>query len=92
MVRSWLREVDGTRRAEALESVAAEGIDHETALLIETGDGPVLIYAMQTDDLPRARAIAGASPRPIDAEHRAIMQSADGGPVESETLLDLRRP
>ena len=91
LVRTWLQEVDGARRAEALESIAAEGIDHETALLIDTSDGPILVYAMQTDDLPQAQAIAGESPRSIDAEHRAVMRSADDGPVTSETLLDLRR-
>ena len=85
-----MQEVDGSRRAEALDSITAEGIDHETALLLETSDGPILVYAMQTDDLLRAQAVAGASPRPIDAEHRAIMRSADDGPVESETLLNLR--
>lgn len=39
-VEAWLREVDGPRREEALESLAAEGVTHETALLIDTGDGP----------------------------------------------------
>jgi hypothetical protein len=89
-VRSWLAEVDGSRRAEALESIAAEGIDHETALLVETSEGPIIVYAMQTDDPARAHAIADESPRRIDAEHRAVMRAADGGPVVSEVLLDLR--
>lgn len=89
-VSSWLGEVDGPRRAEALASLDAEGIDHETAMLVDTTDGPILVYAMQTDDLSRARAVADGSLRPIDAEHRAVMRAADGGPVDAVTVLDLR--
>jgi len=40
-VVAWLGEVDGPRRTEALESLAAEGVDHETAMIIDTGDGPI---------------------------------------------------
>ncbi len=89
-VAAWLREVNGPRRAEALESLAAEGITHETAVLVDSGDGPVIVYAMETDDLARSRSVSEQSPRPIDAEHRAIMRAADDGPSDEEVLLDLR--
>lgn len=89
-VRAWLRTVDGPRRAEAIESLAAEGVAHETALLLETSDGPIIVYAMETADLTHARAVADVSSRPIDAEHRAVMRRADAGPADVETLLDLR--
>ncbi len=89
-VIEWLREIDGPRRAEALESLAAEGVEHETAMIIDTTDGPVIVYAMQTDDLARSQAVADASPRAIDAEHRAVMRAAAGGRVESEVVLDVR--
>ncbi|MGC5172126.1 DUF6176 family protein [Microbacterium sp. DT81.1] len=89
-VRAWLQEVDGPRRAEALESIAAEGIEHETSLLLETSDGPIIVYAMQTDDLTTARAVGDESLRSIDAEHRAVMRTADDGPVAGEIILDLR--
>lgn len=88
-VIEWLREVDGPRRAEALESLAAEGVEHETAMIIDTADGPIIVYAMQTDDLDGSRAVADASPRPIDAEHRAVMRAAAGGRLASEVVLDL---
>tara|TARA_B100000989_G_C19267504_1_gene354792 strand:- start:200 stop:523 length:324 start_codon:yes stop_codon:yes gene_type:complete len=89
-VAAWLREVDGPRRAEALESLAAEGVTHETAMLIDAGDGPVIVYAMETEDLAHSISMTDQSPRPIDAEHRAVMRAADDGPATAEVVLDLR--
>lgn len=89
-VADWLREIDGPRRTEALESLVAEGVDHETAILIDTSDAPIIVYAMQTDDLARSRAVADASARPVDAEHRAVMRDADDGAAIAEIVLDLR--
>ncbi len=89
-VVEWLRTVDGPRREEALAALSAEGVRHETALLLETADGPVLVYAMETDDIDRSRSVADDSPRPIDAEHRAVMRAADAGPADAAILLDLR--
>ena len=67
LVAAWLREVDGPRRAEALESLAAEGVSHETAMLIDTSDGPVIVYAMETDGLAHSKSVTDQSPRSIDA-------------------------
>lgn len=89
-VAAWLREVDGPRRAEALESLAAECVTHETAMLIDTSDGPVIVYAMETDDLAHSQSVTDHSPRPIDAEHRAIMRAADDGAPSAEVVVDLR--
>lgn len=89
-VAAWLREVDGPRRAEALESLEAEGVTHETAMLIDTAGGPIIVYAMETDDLAHSIAMTDQSSRPIDAEHRAVMRAADEGPAMAEVVLDLR--
>ncbi|MCC4908174.1 DUF6176 family protein [Microbacterium sp. cx-59] len=89
-VAASLGEVDGPRRAEALESLAAEGVAHETAMLIDTGDGPVIVHAMETEDLVGSRSVTDQSPRPIDAERRAVMRAADDGPARAEVVLDLR--
>ncbi|MBP2420155.1 DUF6176 family protein [Microbacterium imperiale] len=86
---AWLAQVDGPRRAEALASLAAEGVEHERALLLDTSDGPVIVYAMQTDDLDAARRVTDSSPRPIDAEHRDVMRAVDAGPADAVTVLDL---
>lgn len=88
-VRAWLAQVETTRRDEAIATLLAEGVTHETAQLLETSDGPVLIYVMEADDIDRARAVGAASDAPIDAEHHAVMRAADDGPVPVETLLDV---
>ncbi|MRG58966.1 hypothetical protein GE115_03655 [Agromyces sp. CFH 90414] len=89
-VVGWLREIDGPRRPEALESLAAEGVDHEAAMIIDTSDGPVIVYAMQTDDLAGSRDVADAPPWIVDAEHRAVMLAVGDGPAPAEVVLDLR--
>ncbi|PZT86587.1 MAG: hypothetical protein DI630_35010 [Gordonia sp. (in: high G+C Gram-positive bacteria)] len=89
-VAAWLREVNVPRRAEALESLSAEGVTHETAMIIDTADGPVIVYAMETDDLARSGSVTDQSPRPIDAEHRVVMRAADDEPASAEVVLDLR--
>jgi len=73
-LRDWLAEAQGPRRAEAQATLVEEGIDHEKAALVDTGDGLLLVYAMQSDDFERARKVAYTSTLPIDVEHRAHMQ------------------
>jgi len=58
-------------------------------MIIDTSDGPVIIYAMQTDDLERSRAVTDVSPRLVDVEHRSIMRAADAGPAMAQIVLDL---
>ena len=77
---AWLGEVDGPSRTEALEPLAAEGVDHETAMIIDTGEGPIIVYAMQTDDLERSRAVTDESPRPVVARRpRQLLAIARDG-------------
>ena len=59
-------------------------------MILDTTDGPIIVYAMETDDIDRSRVIADQSPRTIDAEHRAVMRAADAGPAAAEIVLDLR--
>lgn len=59
-------------------------------MVIDTCEGPIIVYAMQTDDLERSRAVADKSPRPVDAEHRSVMRAADDGAAAGEIVLDLR--
>jgi hypothetical protein len=90
LLRRWMAEIDGPRRREALATLVDEGCHHETALLIEGRDGPLLVYAMEVDDVARSVAAARDSPHPIDAEHRSVMTTALGADVAGEVLLDLR--
>ncbi|WP_214468431.1 hypothetical protein [Microbacterium flavescens] len=54
-------------------------------MIIDTSDGPIVVYAMKTD-LARSQAVADGSPRPVYAEHRAVMRSADDGPAATEIV------
>lgn len=89
-VRRWLRTVQGSRRGEALATLIDQGVSHETAVLFETADGPVVVYAIEADDLDRAYETASRSRHRIDADHRRVMEAALGDPVPIEVLLDLR--
>ena len=88
-VEQWLSELNGPRRDEALETLRDEGVRHEMAAIIDTSDGPILVYAMETDDIDRARIVGRASTLPVDTQHHEVMRAADGGPVVSRMLLDL---
>lgn len=88
-VEQWMAEVGGPLRSDALETLRAEGVTHETAVILETTDGPVIVYAMETDDIDRARAVGAASTHPIDQRHHEVMRAADGGPVPHHLVLDL---
>ena len=88
-VEQWLAEVNGVRRDEARETLRAEGVSHEAALIIDTSDGPVIVYAMETDDIDRARAVGAASTAAIDRRHHEVMRGADAGPAAHRLVLDL---
>jgi hypothetical protein len=89
-LRAWLEEV-GRRREEALETLARETVRHEAAWLLETSDGPIVVYAIEAEDLDEADRAFADSPLPIDHEHRAVMSEVAAGPAPAEQLLDLRR-
>ncbi len=88
-VERWLAEVSGPLRSEAIETLRAEGVTHETALILDTSDGPVIVYAMETDDIDQARAVGAASTRPIDQRHHEVMRAADDGPAPHHLVLNV---
>lgn len=85
-----MAEVNGPRRQEALATLVDEGCSHELAALIEGPDGPVVIYAMEVNNVEGPRAAADGSKHAIDKEHREVMDKAIGESVPYESLLDLR--
>jgi hypothetical protein len=90
LLRDWLAQVDGPRRAEALQTLVDETIRHEMALLVDAPDGPLLVYAIEVDDPAQSRRAVERSSHPIDIEHRRVMGTALGAEVPSEVLLNLR--
>ncbi|MFP4600257.1 MAG: DUF6176 family protein [Persicimonas sp.] len=87
-LRTWMREL-ANRREEVVESFAQEGVRHEMAWLLEDPQGFVLVYAIEAEDIDRARQAYGESTLSIDLEHRAVLRDVLGERVEPELLLDL---
>lgn len=88
-LRAWLAELN-TRQAEVRQTFAQEGTRQEQAYILPTADGPVLVYAMEADDIERARRAYGESTLPIDEQHRAVLAETLGHGLHVEPLFDCR--
>ena len=91
-LRDWLGSVNGPRSSEALASLTDEGCTHEIGILVQTSDGPLLVYAMEVQDEERSRQAALDSRYAIDAEHKHVMAACLAEEPELERLVDLRAP
>lgn len=91
-LRDWLGRVNGPRSREALATLVDEGCSHEVGILVQTSDGPLLVYAMEVEDEERSRQVGLDSQRAIDADHKRVMTLALAEEPEMERLLDLRTP
>jgi hypothetical protein len=78
------------RRDEALETLANESVRHEAAWLLQTVDGPILVYAIEAEDLTQVDQAFQSSSFRIDHDHRRVMDEVLMEPFPSEALLDLR--
>lgn len=92
-LRDWFAELHGPRRAEAELTLREEGIDHETAVLVDGRDGLLLVYAMQSDDFARAKEVANSSTLPVDLDHRRVLRACllPTDPADTDVVLDLRQ-
>lgn len=90
-LRGWMSELM-RRQVEVLETFRQEGMRHEVAYLLHAADGPVLVYAMEAEDMERAWAAYEASQLPIDLEHHRVLAAVQAGPREVEQLYELRLP
>ncbi len=88
--RAWAKEMR-QRKEEALETLRDESVVVESVFLEHAGDGDFLIYFLKREDLSRGRAVARASPHPIDAVHREFKEAAWTTVEPLELLLDLDR-
>ncbi|MEU3642987.1 DUF6176 family protein [Lentzea sp. NPDC034063] len=87
-LRTWLATAR-LRADEVRATFVDEGVRHERAMLVDTSDGPLLIYAVECEDFDAATAAFAKSTHPIDQEHKQVMAEVRGTPVEVEDLLDL---
>jgi hypothetical protein len=88
-LKAWLAEVE-SRADEVRETFVREGVRHEVGYLLETSDGPFLVYANELEDYEAALAEFLASQAPIDLRHKEIMPQVTNGEVELTRLLDIR--
>lgn len=91
-LRDWFAALQGPRRAEAELTLREEGIDHETAVLVDGRDGLLLVYAMQSDDFGHAKRVADASTHAVDADHRAVLRACllPFERADADVVLDVR--
>jgi hypothetical protein len=88
-LRAWFRQLETTRRSEALATLIDETVTHERAILVTETDRPMLIYAMEVADPVQSRRSADSGKNSIDTEHRAITRAAIAGAPAQEVILDL---
>jgi hypothetical protein len=78
------------RASEVRDTFTQEGVTHEQAHLVETSDGFLLIYVMESDDHEKARLAFKNSTLPLDAEHKKIMGIVLEGKYPSELLFECK--
>jgi hypothetical protein len=88
-LRAWAAELS-RREAEVLETFANETVRHEIAYLLPTSDGPVLVYAIEAEDLHQAAMAVQEHPLPIDLEHRKVMHDVLQEAIELDPIIDLK--
>jgi len=88
-LRAWLAELQ-QRSDEVRETFRNEGVRHEQAYVLETADGPVLVYAIEIDDPEAAQRAYASSTLPLDLQHREVMETTISGPLALEPLYDVR--
>jgi hypothetical protein len=86
-LRAWLAELS-SRQAEARRSLEQEGTRQEQYYVLPTADGPVLVYAMEANDVKQAYASYGHSTLEIDDEHRAVLAEVLAEPLQIEPSYD----
>jgi RimJ/RimL family protein N-acetyltransferase len=87
-LRAWMRELMD-RRDEVVESFEQEGVRDEKAWLLQDDEGYILVYAIEAEDLDKARQAYRESTLPIDMEHREALTDVLGERIEPELLYDL---
>lgn len=88
ILREWMRELK-QRSAEVVESFEHEGVREEKAWLMEDEQGYILVYAIEADDLDRARQAYRDSTLAIDLEHREVLRDVLGERVKPELLYEI---
>ena len=86
-LKEWLREIT-SRRDEALQTYAQEGVRHEMGFLIEGRDGPILVWVMELHDRDEATRAFLDSKLPIDLQHMQIMREVIAEWIKPEVAYE----
>ena len=87
-LRAWLLELN-ERVDEVRQTFVQETVRHEQGIILQGAEGPILIYAIEAEDLEAGRQAYEASTLPIDFEHRRIMDAVLDGPADVERIYDM---
>jgi hypothetical protein len=87
-LRAWLAELSA-REDEVRLTFIDERVRHEQASILQLSDGPVLVYAIESESSDHGKGITDKSQHPIDEEHRQIMESCLGSRLEVPLLFDV---
>lgn len=88
-LKAWFAEAEA-RADEVRETFVQEGVRHEQGFLLDTQDGPVLMYVIECDDLDAALEVFRASEIPIDVQHRELMPQLTSGTLNLSPILNIR--
>jgi hypothetical protein len=89
-LREWMAGLMA-RQEEVLETFVAETVRSEQAWLVESPEGPVLVFCVEAEDLEEAAAAYRTSELTIDLEHQAAMRSFVDDPAPAELLFKMSR-
>ena len=87
-LRTWLAELS-SRADEVRATFVDETVRHEQALILQTVDGPVLVYAMEAADFDQASEAFARSKHAIDEEHKQVMGECLGDRLDLPPLFDV---
>jgi hypothetical protein len=87
-LRAWLTELS-ERSDEVRATFVHETVRHEQAFVLQTVDGPILVYAVEAVDHDRGRDAFARSKHAIDEQHKKVMGECLGARVEVQPLYDV---
>jgi len=78
-----------TRADEVRKTLIDEGVRHEQAFILETAEGPILVWAAELDDPAHAKHVFERSSHPIDIEHERVLRQCLGERIKLTPSLDV---
>lgn len=87
--KDWMSALR-SRKEEVLETFEAEGVKQEFVAIIGKTDPPVVVWAVESEDLAGADEAFKNSRFAVDVEHKAVLNECIAGRAGHEVLLNLR--